>query len=250
MSWGRGAGALGKHSPYCQGFASRSALAPPWSSAERGNRVETAPGTHHLCLWARVRPRCHGHPCGADLQVQAEALSPRGCHEQSRRHSCSLHRLHIQPWLRTWWEATTVCPILLAWLLLLRGSPAQGNVHGSKSSLPGDTAAPCPRLQARPATHAASPCQPRSWGGVAAPQCLPLRCRRSTVSRRCAPCSRWESPSEHPAQPDLGTAVLQDKVHPAKRKPSPVAASPVVSSPPLAGLALPPLCRGALPGTS
>ena len=148
------------------------------------------------------------------------------------------------------------CPILLARLLLL-GSLAQDNVQGSKVSLPGDTAAPCPGCM--PATPAASPCQPcapGSWG-VAEPHAWPAAAGGAWCPTAAhlvyAGCALQDALHKH--NPDFSTVVLQDKVHPGKCKPSPAAVSPgdgaacpAVSSQLLTGLAVLRLCHGALPG--
>lgn len=65
------------------------------------------------------------------------------------------------------------CPSLLARLLF--SSLVQDIAQGSKSSLPGSTAAPCPGLWARVAVPAVPPCHPCALGswGLAVPHACP-----------------------------------------------------------------------------
>lgn len=99
---------------------------------------------------------------------------------------------------------------------------AQGNTRGSKFSLPGNTSAPCPGLQVRPAAQAGDT-------GMAGPcACPTLQEEHSALALPA-----WFMPGIHPLQdtphkrsPDFGTAVLQDKVHLGKCKPSPCDSQP------------------------
>lgn len=90
--------------------------------------------------------------------------------------------------------------------------------------------------------------------------CAAPRCRRSTVPCHCPSGPRQVSIPQgtlYKRSPAFGTAVLQDKVHLGKCKPSPAAVSgqgsravcPVVPSQPLAALAVLHLCHAvAIPG--
>lgn len=209
----------GTHSPCCRGCADRSAPARPWSSAERGKRAGRVAGWPYL--WAAQR----GHGA-TDLPV-----------EQTLRGKQRPH-----PAVTSWARPALSSPLCQGpgdkpWL-------AQGNTQGSKFCLPGNTSAPCPGLQVRPAAQAASPGDTGMAVPCACPTlqeehsalALPGSCQVSIPSR--IPCtsaaqtlaqlfcrikSTWES-----ASPALATASLENR-----------AVCPVVPSQPLTALAVP-----------